>query len=135
MPLDFTDDLAGAGPQEARQARGRRAHDFGRAAEASVARDYGARGYALAETRWRGAGGEIDLIFRDGTGFVFVEVKASKTHARAAEKLGAGQIARICRSAEDYVGRQPDGLLTDMRIDVALVDGQGQVAILENALV
>nr|WP_090060741.1 YraN family protein [Celeribacter neptunius] len=103
-------------------------------AEESVARDYQARGFTLLEQRWRGAGGEIDLIFEKDGELVFVEVKASKTHARAALLLGPKQIARLSASAEDYIGHLPRGLLTPMRIDVALVDGAGQVEILENAL-
>lgn len=135
MPLDFV----GFDPQVARQARGRMAYEFGLSAEAIVGRFYEARGQRLIETRWRGAAGEIDLIFYDdnlgdGGGFIFVEVKASKTKARAAAHLGPKQMVRLCMSAEEYIGRQPKGLLTDMRIDVALVDGVGQVEILENAL-
>ncbi|WP_417266824.1 YraN family protein [Celeribacter baekdonensis] len=130
MPLDFV----GYDPISARQTRGRMAYEFGHSAEACVARHYAAQGYDLAQARWRGRGGEIDLIFHDGDGFIFVEVKASKTLSAAAAHLGPKQIARICASAEDYIGLQPKGLLTDMRIDVALVDGQGHVEILENAL-
>ena len=120
--------------RSARQRRGARAEAFGRSAEDSVARRYLAGGYDLAETRWRGPAGEIDLIFRNGDLFVFVEVKASKTHARAAAHLSPRQQSRLCASAEDYIGRQPAGLLTEMRIDVALVDGTGSIEILENAL-
>ncbi|PTQ70760.1 YraN family protein [Celeribacter persicus] len=117
-----------------RRARGERAYHFGLSAEESVARNYERRGYALLERRWRGAGGEIDLIFQRGEDIVFVEVKASKTHGRAGASLGARQQARLCVSAEDYIGRLPKGLLTPMRIDVALVNGAGEVACLENAL-
>ncbi len=40
---------------------------------------------------------------------------------------------RICASAEEYLGTQPRGQLTDVRFDVALVDGQGVVRVIENA--
>lgn len=121
-------------PASSRRKRGQAADAFGRMAEEVVARDYQARGFTVLEQRWRGAGGEIDLIFEHQGEVVFVEVKASKHHAEAASHLGPAQIARLSQSAEDYIGRLPKGLLTPMRIDVALVDQQGQVEILENAL-
>ncbi|WP_434290501.1 YraN family protein [Celeribacter sp. SCSIO 80788] len=121
-----------------RRTRGEQAYHRGLSAEDIVARHYAERGYEILERRWRGAGGEIDLIFRHGkweaAEIVFVEVKASKTHARAGAALGARQIAKLCASAEDYIGRLPSGLLTPMRIDVALVNGAGEVEVLENAL-
>ncbi|NVK47195.1 MAG: YraN family protein [Rhodobacteraceae bacterium] len=120
--------------EDSRRTRGAQAYHFGLSAEDIVARHYTERGYEVLERRWRGAGGEIDLIFRNGDEIVFVEVKASKTHARASASLGARQQARLCASAEDYIGRLPSGLLTPMRIDVALVNGAGEVACLENAL-
>lgn len=123
---------------DTRRTRGAQAYHLGLSAEDIVARHYAERGYEVLERRWRGAGGEIDLIFRHGEGdgeeIVFVEVKASKTHARAGAALGARQIARLCASAEDYIGGLPSGLLTPMRIDVALVNGAGEVEVLENAL-
>ncbi|WP_318010676.1 YraN family protein [Celeribacter litoreus] len=99
-----------------------------------MAREYLAAGCKKLEQRWRGPGGEIDLIFARGGEVIFVEVKASRTHERAAESLSARQIARLCASAEAYIGAMPGGLNTPMRLDVALVDGAGVVEILENAL-
>lgn len=129
MPFDLK-----VTPQAQRQRRGRMSYDFGLSAEATVARQYEANGFTLLEERWRGAAGEIDLIFRKGDEIVFVEVKASKSFSSAASHLRPKQIARLCAGAEAYIGRLPTGLLTPMRIDVALVDGIGRVEILENAL-
>ena len=56
----------------------------GLAAEDIVARDYLRRAHAVAAQRWRGQSGEIDLICRDGDTVVFVEVKKSRSFARAA---------------------------------------------------
>ncbi len=103
-------------------------------AEDGVARFYEKRGMTLAAARWRGKRGEIDLIYRDGDAVVFVEVKKSKTHARAAELLRPSQMARIFETAAEFVANEPKGELTEMRFDVALVDGTGQIEILENAL-
>ena len=40
---------------------------------------------------------------------------------------------RLYASAEEYLGQMPDGSLTDVRFDVALVNGRGEVRIIENA--
>ncbi|QIZ82512.1 hypothetical protein HFZ77_08635 [Thalassovita gelatinovora] len=113
--------------------RGKVAYLSGLAAEDQVAEEYQSRGYVLAQTRWRGASGEVDLIFADGDGFVFVEVKKSRSFDRAAERLGHAQIARLCSSAEEYLAQQGRSLMTDLRFDVALVNSQGAIKILENA--
>lgn len=105
----------------------------GRAAEDAVARHYAGLGYAVAARRWRGRGGEIDLILRRGGALVFVEVKASRDAARAAERLGARQIGRICAAAAEYLAGEPAGLDTDCRFDVALMGAGGRIDVLENA--
>ncbi len=117
---------------------GRAGYHAGLAAEAAVERHYLARGLTVAARRWRAprgsGGGEIDLVLRDGAALVFVEVKRSATHARAAHALRPAQAARLMASAEAFAGTQPAGLLTEMRIDLALVDGAGRVEVVENAL-
>jgi len=40
---------------------------------------------------------------------------------------------RICRSAAAYLAGEPMGQDTEMRFDVALVDGCGRIDIIENA--
>ena len=106
----------------------------GLAAEQSVARAYVDAGAVIAARRWRGKGGEIDLIARAGGDTVFVEVKRAATHAEAAQRLGPRQIARLHDCAAEYMATLPDGLLSSVRFDLALVDAQGRVAIIENAL-
>ena len=107
----------------------------GLSAEGQVARDYLRRGYVLAARRWRGAGGEIDLVLQGGDGFVFVEVKKSRSHARAAERLSARQILRLRDAAAEYLGQAPAGAPGVARFDVALVDAVGRIHIVENALI
>ena len=106
----------------------------GLAAETSVERACVESGAVLVERRWRGAAGEVDLILRDGDELVFVEVKKSKDFARAAERVSKRQLARIATTAEEYLGTQPQGALTAMRIDVALVNDLGAVEILQNVM-
>ncbi|MGC1497095.1 MAG: YraN family protein [Sulfitobacter sp.] len=116
-----------------RHHRGKAAFHAGIAAENCIAQDYERRGFAIACRRWRGKGGEIDLVIRDGAGLIFVEVKQSRDFARAAASLSARQMQRIYRSAEEYLGQEPNGSLINVRFDVALVDGAGAMQIIENA--
>ncbi|MGQ0565682.1 MAG: YraN family protein [Gemmobacter sp.] len=105
----------------------------GLAAESAVARHYGRSGRAVAATRWRGEGGEIDLIARDGAEVIFIEVKQARTHAFAAERVSPRQMQRIMAAASEFLAGEPAGQATPVRFDVALVDGCGQIAIIENA--
>ncbi len=105
----------------------------GQAAELRVASDYERRGFTILHRRWRGAGGEIDLIARDAEGLVFVEVKKSQTFDMAAARINRRQMNRICASAAQYLENEPGGQLTNVRFDAALVDALGAVQIIENA--
>lgn len=119
--------------QLSRREVGKAAHHAGLAAEARIAQDYERRGLTVARRRWRGRAGEIDLIARDGDTVVFIEVKKSSSFARAAERVSRRQMARLCAAAEEFLAGEPAGLMTDMRFDVALVDGMGAHRIVENA--
>jgi putative endonuclease len=113
--------------------RGATNHLAGLAAEAQVAEHFRRAGLPMRERRWRGPGGEIDLIFGDAAGLVFVEVKKARDHETALARVTARQLDRIRLSAEAYAARMPRGALTEMRIDIALVDAMGRIAIVENA--
>lgn len=117
----------------ARIARGMAAQAAGVTAEARVAKRYIDAGCELLAQRWRGLSGEIDLILRDNSTVIFVEVKKSATIDMAAERLGRRQMDRICGAALEYCDTLPTGSLTEMRFDAALVDDAGHIAILENA--
>jgi len=129
MPFDFVSSPS----RQNRKARGLTNYLAGHAAEASVARLYEDRGVAICARNWRGLTGEIDLIGRDGDVVVFVEVKQSRTHDLAASHLSDQQIRRIFATVDEFVAGEPRGLLTDVRIDLALVDGQGRIEVVENA--
>ena len=129
MPLDFhTGAIA-----RTRAARGRANYHAGHAAEASVARHYESLGVQICARNWRGSTGEVDLVGRQGDVVVFVEVKQSRTHDLAASHISKAQIARIFVTVDEFLGGEPKGLLTDVRIDLALVDGQGRIDVVENA--
>jgi putative endonuclease len=117
----------------AKQIQGSVSYYAGQAAENAVAQDYMRRGYTLACERWRGKRGEIDLIMRSDADLIFVEVKKSQSFERAALRVSRRQIDRIMGSAEEFLAGEPNGALTNVRFDVALVDQTGQLRIVENA--
>jgi putative endonuclease len=106
----------------------------GLSAEESVEKGYLCAGYTPIARRFRGKQGEIDLILQGEDCVIFVEVKKSRSHARAAERLSARQIERLFLTASEFLECRPDGQNSNTRFDVALVDGQGRVRIIENAL-
>ena len=89
--------------------RGRMGYHAGIEAERSVARHYLRHGYQFAAHRFRGRGGEIDLVVRSAEQVVFVEVKQSRSHARAAERLLPNQMARLFEAASEFVAGEPAG--------------------------
>lgn len=112
---------------------GKRSYHAGFQAEEQVARLYQNAGAHLCARRWRGKSGEIDLVLRLGGQVIFVEVKQSRTHAQAAESLSSRQIHRICQSACEFLGHEPEGQNSACRFDLATVDETGRIEILENA--
>ncbi len=118
----------------ARRDRGKRASGAGASAEDAVAAHYIRSGMTVAARRWRSASGEIDLVLRAGDALVFVEVKQARDFARAAERLGTRQVQRILSAAGRYLAEDGRDQSTEMRFDVALVDGAGRIEIRENAL-
>ena len=104
----------------------------GLSAEEAVARIYARDGHAVAAQRWRGSRGELDLVLHDGDGLIVVEVKTSRDFGRALSRLTRAQLHRIYATAAEYADAEAQGSLTDMRFDVALVDGQGRLEIHEN---
>ena len=105
----------------------------GKCAEDSVAQLYLTSGLQVVARRWRGTAGEIDVIARDGDQLVFIEVKKSRSHAEAASHLSPRQMQRICQTASEYLGSEPNGQDSLSRFDVALVDSVGRIEILQNA--
>lgn len=118
---------------DVRRHRGAMAYHAGLSAEDCIAIDYERRGFPVLERRWRGKGAEIDLIASDGDGLLFIEVKQSSSFDQAVEHVSPRQMKRLYAGAEEYLGQMPRGSLTDVRFDIALVNGQGEVRIIENA--
>jgi putative endonuclease len=65
------------------------------------------RGYAILARRYRTRYGEIDVIAREGTTVVFVEVKArwDETFGGGGAAVTALKQQRIVRMATDYLAR------------------------------
>lgn len=136
-PTQFaTRSRAGSGKLQdvdGRGARGAMAFQAGWAAEDQVARHYDDLGEAICARRWRGTAGEIDLIARAGATVIFIEVKQSRTHEAAVAQLGQRQMQRIWDAASEFLAGEPNGQLTEVRLDVALVDGAGRVKVIRDA--
>lgn len=118
--------------QTAKMARGLSAYHGGLAAEETVSRVYAQNGLPTLAKRWRGASGELDLVVQNDSGVVVIEVKKSKSHGRAAARVSARQLSRICGATVEFLETQPKGQLTEVRVDVALVDEIGHVEVIEN---
>lgn len=118
---------------ESRRLRGQRAYFSGAAAEKSVTTEYKGLGAQLLEERWRGRGGEIDMIFRHGKEIVFCEVNKARSFDEAIARLRPDQMQRIHNSASEYLGQLASGQLTQVRFDLAVVDEGGQTQIIQNA--
>jgi putative endonuclease len=112
---------------------GQVSYHAGLAAEDIVANAYCRDGWRPKARRWRGPGGEIDLIFEKLGALAFVEVKKSRDFASAAARLTERQMQRIYASAGAFLASMPMGQNTESRFDAALVDASGDVHIVENA--
>ncbi|WP_375489517.1 YraN family protein [uncultured Jatrophihabitans sp.] len=69
------------------------------------------RGMQILDRNWRGPGGELDIVARDGATLVFVEVKtrSSRAYGLPAEAVDARKAARIRRLAGQWMTAHRDG--------------------------
>lgn len=105
----------------------------GRAGEQAALAYLRRHGLTLVEANFSCAGGEIDLIMREGATLVFVEVRerASASHGGAAASIGAHKTRRIIHAAQTFLERYD--ALPACRIDVVAIDG-GQLEWLQDAI-
>lgn len=82
------------------------------------------RGYAILERRYRTNRGEIDIVARDGSAIVFVEVKARVTRefGTAAEAVTPRKQRQLARMAIEYLARHRLAGCP-CRFDVVAIDG------------
>ncbi len=103
-----------------RQSR-QKAWRYGRFAETLAAWHLRVRGYRVLRRGFRAPVGEIDIVARRGSLIVFVEVKARKDRAAAAESITPRQTARIVRAAGAFLQAHPHLGDLDQRFDVILI--------------
>jgi putative endonuclease len=79
-------------------------------------------GFAIIATRYRTPAGEIDIIARDGTCLVFVEVKARRTVERGtpADAVTPRKQRRIIAMAHDFLARHETDA-SECRFDVVAI--------------
>lgn len=108
--------------------------DLGRLGEHLAARFLQSAGYAIVDRNWRCARGEIDLVARDGSETVFVEVKtrSSRAFGHPFEAITAQKLARLRRLAATWCEAHP-GQHGPIRIDaIAVIAPQGGPAQIEH---
>ncbi|WP_254054539.1 YraN family protein [Roseovarius sp. EL26] len=112
---------------------GETAYYSGLVAEDQAAAEYARRGVVVLHRRWRGQGGEIDLVLRDGKEIVFAEVKKARSLQAAMERLRPAQMQRIYSAASEYLAHTPDGQLSPTRFDLVVLNDQGHIEVIKNA--
>jgi putative endonuclease len=95
----------------------------GAAAEELAAQHLAKHGLRLVERNFRVCGGEIDLICRDGSSVVFVEVRLRRRadYGGAAASITATKQARIIMAARHWLARHGE---CPCRFDCVLLDGE-----------
>ena len=80
-------------------------------------------GLTVLERNWRCADGELDLVARDGSTVVFVEVKtrSSAAFGDPSEAVTYGKAMRIHRLAARWLREHPAQGAEEMRFDIVSV--------------
>jgi putative endonuclease len=96
----------------------------GESAELLAASFLCSHGLEISERNYRCRFGEIDLIARDGTTLVFVEVRQrqSEHFGGAAESITAAKRTRLIAAARHYLARRRS--IPPCRFDVVLIRGE-----------
>jgi putative endonuclease len=87
-----------------------------------------ASGLRLLERNFRCRYGEVDLIMLDGGTIVFVEVRfrTRRGYVSAMHSVDARKQRKLCRTASNYLLRNPRLQNIPMRFDVVAFDGTTQ---------
>jgi len=85
------------------------------------------KGYEILEKRFRGGGGEVDIIAREGENFVFVEVKTRRyldmeSMERVLNKIKRSRIEQACLAYLNQNNLNPE--LTQLRFDCIFISGE-----------
>lgn len=92
--------------------------------ERAAALRYERDGYQVVDRNWRSRTGELDLVVRRGTLYVFSEVKTRRSdrYGPAAAAVGVDKQRRIRRLAFEWL-RAHDLHAGDIRFDVVAITG------------
>ncbi|WP_436286662.1 YraN family protein [Solimonas marina] len=106
----------------------------GAAAEDAALRLLERRGLKLVARNVRFRGGELDLVMRDGSTLVVVEVRARSPsrYAGALESIDARKRGRIVQATQLFLAAHPQHAERPLRFDVVAYDGS-DVQWIENA--
>lgn len=101
-------------------------HDVGRAGETAARQYLLEQGCEVIAAGVRLPQGELDLIVRDGTALVFVEVKARRSigRGRPAEAVGPAKQRRLALLARAWLARNPRWRESAIRFDVVALTGR-----------
>ena len=80
-------------------------------------------GYAFITANWRFAGGELDLVMRDGAVLVFVEVKIRRGEGLGAaeEAISPAQSRRLTGAAQRFLAARPELADAYWRLDLVAI--------------
>ncbi len=108
-------------------------NESGQQAEARAAEFLHGHGLVVMARNWRCRFGEIDLVARDGSVLVFVEVRAraSRAYGGAAESISAAKRHRLTAAAKQYLARTR--IDTPCRFDAILIEAEGRIEWIPNA--
>lgn len=104
--------------------------EAGERAEEEACRFLSRRGLDIVARNYRGRGGEIDIVAREGSTLVFVEVRYRKgdDFGHPEESVGTVKRRRIVAAAGAYLATVPAASWREARFDVIAVEGSGEAA-------
>jgi putative endonuclease len=99
--------------------------DKGRGAEGRAVAHLASLGYQILERNARTAGGELDIVAREGGDLVFVEVRsrADDSCGPAEDTIGPAKRSRVARAAAAYLIEKNPPRET-CRFDVVAINGE-----------
>lgn len=101
-----------------------------------IAADYlVANGYQIVERNWYTSSGEIDLIARQGSTLIFIEIKyrSSDTFGNPLEAVNRKKQIRISKAAMQYYAQNGYEEGISCRFDVIAIYKDGTIQHIENA--
>jgi putative endonuclease len=106
--------------------------DIGHDGESIAAAWYESQGFHVLDRNWRTRTGELDVVVCRDDLVVFCEVKTRTTRrfGSGADAVGWEKQRRVRALAVEWL-QQSTQHYSDIRFDVADVDGRGQVEVLE----